>query len=69
MLIKLSSKNDVLNLPRLPLEISASKTVSYIASTDEVTQAEEHDIAWVPRWFDGRLYRVRSADLWETKHY
>lgn len=69
MLIKLSSKNDVLNLPRLPLEISPSKTVSYISAADEVIEAIENDIAWLARWYDGRLYRVRSADIWETKHY
>lgn len=68
MIIKLMSENDVTNLRPLPFDVSPRKTSSYIPSADEVTQAEIEGTLWKACFYNGRLYRVRSADTWETKH-
>jgi len=69
MSMKLMSENDVINLRPLPIDVSPRKTSSYIPSADEITKADIGGILWVACCYDGRFYRVRSADIWEMKHY
>lgn len=68
MVIKLMSKNDVIKLRPLPYNVSPRTTCSYIPSADEITEADIEGTLWEACFYNGRIYRVRSADVWETKH-
>jgi len=68
MTIKLMSENDVTSLRPLPFNVSPRTTSSYIPSADEITQAEIEGTLWEACFYNGRIWRVRSADVWETKH-
>ena len=68
MVLKLQSTEDILKLPPLPVEIRPIETKPYWGTADEITEAYDAKTTWLPRWLDGRLYRVRIECLWETKH-
>lgn len=67
MVLKLHTENDILKLPPLPADISPRQTQGYISASDEIKEATRDKTVWLARWFNGRLYRVRSTCLWEMK--
>ncbi len=61
-MIRLTNKNDIFALEKLPHDVLPADTQKYMPTRHEITEAwDENGVPWHPRWHHDKLYKVVSS--------